>query len=124
MKILKSFVFVAGLAFFAIQASAQTTTQTSPESQNMAQKMTASVKQTVTNITPDQENTILAIEETYANGMIEARNSSNGDREVMRSKMVPLKATRDSQMKTVLTADQFAQYQKAEAAKAGHKTAY
>jgi len=123
MKTLTSLALVAGLAFITANVSAQNADKATPDPQNMAEKMTAAVKQTVAEITPDEESKILAVEKTFAQGMIDARNSSNGDRDAMRSKMGPLKDTRDAQIKTILTANQYAQYQKAEAAHAAKRAA-
>jgi periplasmic protein CpxP/Spy len=121
MKIFKSLAIAAGLAFIAINVSAQDQ-GTKMDPQQMAQKMTASIKEKVTGITPDQESKILAAEQDFAKGMQDAHSSSNGDRDAMRAKMQPLKETRDAKIKTILTADQYTQYQKMEAAhQGGHK---
>ncbi len=123
MKFFQSVALVAGLAFITAGASAQTSTATPPagmsggQGMNMdpnqrAQKMTEQVKQNVTGITPDQESKILAAEQTFAKGAQDASISSNGDRDAMRSKIQPLRETRDAQLKGILTADQYGQYQK------------
>jgi|HubBroStandDraft_2_1064218.scaffolds.fasta_scaffold522421_2 Spy/CpxP family protein refolding chaperone len=124
MKILKTLSVAAVLAFTAANVSAQAQNASQPpaqptpqapvkmDPQMMGQKMTERVKQNVTGITPDQESKILAAETEYAKGMQDARTSSNGDRDAMRSKMEPLRQTRDSKIKAVLTPDQQAQYDK------------
>lgn len=119
MKTFQSLALITGLAFLTINTSAQE--QSGPNPQNMAQKMTAAVKQNVTGITPDQETKILAIETDFAKGMIDARNNAGDDHDAMRTKMKPLKEARDTKMKAILTDDQYAQYQKVEAAKAGRR---
>jgi hypothetical protein len=119
MKIFKSIALFSTVAFFTMHVSAQTSTQNSSELQQMAQKMTAEVKSHVTGITPDQESKIVVVEKDFAQGMNEARNQSNGDRDAMRTKMQPLKKTRDAKIKTILTADQYAQYEKSESGHAG-----
>lgn len=121
MKIFKTLTLLAGLALATANVSAQASDQANPDPKQMAQKMTATVKQTVTGITPDQETKIVAVEEDYAKGMNDARTSSNGDHDAMRTKMQPLKEARDTKMKAILTDDQYAQYQKAEAGRAGHR---
>ncbi len=122
MKILKSIALIGGLAFITANVSAQAQggkQQIDP--QQRAQKMTDNVKQNVTGITPDQESKILAAEQTFTKGMQDAWSSSNGDHDAMKSKMQPLKDARDAQIKTILTADQYTQYQKMEAEhKGGH----
>jgi len=122
MKPFKSLALLAGLALVTANVSAQAASdQGNPDPKNMAQKMTANVKQNVTGITPDQETKIEAAEEDFAKGMNDARSSSNGDHDAMRAKMQPLRDARDAKMKTILTADQYTQYQKAEAARSGHR---
>jgi periplasmic protein CpxP/Spy len=123
MKIFKSLAFRGGLAFITANVSAQAPSggKQQMDPQQMAQKMTDHVKQNVTGITPDQESKILAAEQTFTKGMEAARNTSNGDRDAMKSQMQPLKDNRDAQIKTILTADQYAQYQKMEAShQSGH----
>lgn len=121
MKILKSLAVLAALvSFVTVNVSAQQRGNMDP--QQMAQKMTDRVKQNVTGITPGQESQILSAEQDFATGMQTARNNSNGDRSAMHSQMESLKATRDAKIKTILTADQYAQYQKMEAAhQGGHR---
>jgi len=121
MKILKSLAFIGGLALITanVPAQAQGGEKQQMDPQQRAQKMTDNIKQNVTGITPDQESKILAAEQTFTKGMQDAWSSSNGDRDTMKSKMQPLKDTRDSQIKTILTADQYTQYQKLEASHQG-----
>jgi hypothetical protein len=120
MKIFKSLALIGGLALITANLSAQAQGGKQPmDPQQMAQKMTDRVKQNVTGITPDQESKILAAEQTFVNGMQDARSSSNGDPDTMKSKMQPLKDARDAQIKTILSADQYAQYQKMPAAHMG-----
>lgn len=114
MRTFKYFLLLTGMTLFAANIFAQD--QNNPDPVAMAQKMTAEVKRVVPSITSDQETKITAIEQDYAKGMNAARTNSGDDRAAMRSKMQPLKATRDAQIKTILTADQYAQYEKAEAA--------
>jgi hypothetical protein len=113
MKTLKSLVLIAGLVFASFNSFAQERNNMTP--QQMAQKQTERIKQNVTGITSDQESKILAAEQEFAQGAQDARNSSNGDREVMKSKMQPLRATRDAKIKEILTPDQYAQFQTMEA---------
>jgi len=121
MKILKSLTLLAGLAFISAGASAQAS-QGSKDPQQMAQKMTDRVKQNVTGITADQESQILAAEKDFATGVQAAHNNNSGDKDAMHSQMETLKSTRDAKIKTILTADQFTQYQTMEASqKGGHK---
>jgi len=108
MKFIKSLTLIAGLALVVFNVSAQ---QRAPMD---AQTMTNNIKEKVTGITPDQESKILAANQEFVSGMQDARNSSNGDRDAMRSKMQPIREARDAKMKAILTADQYAQYQKME----------
>jgi hypothetical protein len=120
MKILKTLSLATVLALITVHVSAQSQDPGKPmgqpqakmDPQEMAKKMTDRIKQNVTGVTPDQESKILAAETEYAKGMMDARSSSNGDRDAMRSKMEPLRQTRDSKIKGILTADQQAQYEK------------
>ena len=125
MKILKSIALIGGLAFITanVSAQAQDGGKQQMDPQQRAQKMTDNIKQNVTGITPDQESKILAAEQTFTKGMQDAWSSSNGDHDAMKSKMQPLKDTRDAQIKSILTADQYTQYQKMEAShQGGHKS--
>jgi protein CpxP len=112
MKILKSVTCAAAMALIALNVSAQERGNMDP--QQMAQKQTSQIKESVTGISPDQESKILAVEQDYAKSMQDARSSSNGDRDAMRSKMKPLRENRDEKIKAILTADQYTQYQKME----------
>lgn len=117
MKILKTLSIAAGLAFFAVNISAQDRAPVT------AQQMTDKVKQNVTGITAAQESKILAVEQEFLKTMQDARTASNGDRKAMKAKMQPAREARDTKIKAILTVDQYAQYQKAEAAHkgGGHK---
>jgi len=121
MKIFKSLTLLAGLAFITAGASAQAS-QGNRDPQQMAQNMTERVKQNVTGITSDQESQILAAEKDFTTGMQTAHNNNSGDKDAMHSQMETLKSTRDAKIKTILTADQYAQYQTMEAShKGGHR---
>lgn len=117
MKIFKSLALVGGLAFIIANVSAQAyqSGKQQMDPQQMAQKMTDRVKQYVAEITPDQESKILTAEQTFSKGMQDAWSSSNDNRDAMKNKMQPLRDARDAQIKPILTADQYAQYQKMEA---------
>jgi len=122
MKTLKSLVIVVGLAFVTAAVSAQSGGGGNMDPQKMAQKMTDRVKQNVTGVTSDEEGQILGAEKDFATGMQTAHNNSGGDKDAMHSQMETLKSTRDAKIKTILTADQYAQYQKMEAAhQGGHR---
>jgi periplasmic protein CpxP/Spy len=122
MKILKSLALVAGLAFVTTGVSAQSEGRGNVDPQTMAQNMTNRVKQNVTGITADQETQILAAEKDFATGMQTAKSNSNGDKDAMHSQMETLKSTRDTKIKSILTADQYTQYQKMETShQGGHK---
>jgi protein CpxP len=78
--------------------------------QQMAQKQTDNIKQHVTGITSDQEAKILVVEQDFSKAAQDARASSNGDRDAMRSKMAPLREDRDTKIKAILTDAQYTQY--------------
>jgi hypothetical protein len=109
MKILKSIAFVAGLALITMNTSAQERNNMTPE--QMAQKQTNNIKEKISGITSDQETKILAVEQEAANAMQDARSSSNGDKDAMRSKMKPIRETRDAKLKAIFTTEQYTQYQ-------------
>ncbi len=132
MKIFKSLALVAGMAFVTAHISAQAPAAAppapvqgvhgAPDPDQMAQRQTAQVKQNVTGITSDQESQILAANQDYAKGVVAARSNNNGDKSAIHSQIQSLREARDAKYKTILTADQYAQYQKAEAAHmGGHK---
>jgi hypothetical protein len=112
MKTLKLTALAAGLAFVTLNVSAQERGNMDP--QQMAQKQTDDIKKSVTGVTADEESKILAVEQDFSKSAQDARTSSNGDREAMRAKMKPLRESRDAKIKGILTADQYAQYQKME----------
>jgi len=124
MKIFKSLALIGGLAFITATTSAQAPSgKQQMDPQQMAQKRTDRIKQNVTGVTADQESKILAAEQTFTKGMQDAWSSSNGDRDAAKSKMQPLKDALDAQIKTILTSDQYTQYQKMEAShQGGHKS--
>ena len=78
----------------------------------MAQRQTDTIKKYVGSITSDEEAKILTIEQNFAKSAQEARSSSDGDRDAMRTKMEALRKDRDDKIEAVLTADQYTQYTK------------
>jgi hypothetical protein len=114
MKTLKSIAVIAGLAFITINLSAQGGggNMGNMDPQQRAQKETANIKEHVTGITPDQESKISAVEQDFAKSAKDVWSSSNGDHDAMKSKMQPLKESRDAKIKGILSADQYAQYTK------------
>ncbi len=113
MKIPK-IIATASLAFVALTVSAQD--KADLDFQKMAQIQTYQVKQSVNGITPDQEKKILTIEQSFTQAMQQAHATSEGDRNAMHNQSVQLHNDRDMRMKSILTASQYAQYQKMEAA--------
>ncbi|HTA83540.1 MAG TPA: hypothetical protein VK783_11415 [Bacteroidia bacterium] len=107
MKTLKTLA-LASMCIVALSASAQEHQKMDPN--QMAQKQTDNIKQHVTGITPDEESKILVIEQDFSKAAQDARASSNGDRDAMKTKMESLRQERDTKLKGVLTADQYTQY--------------
>lgn len=68
--------------------------------------------QTQLKLTDDQTAKITTIYKTQRAKMDSIRNSANGDRDAMRSAMMPLMKSTNDQVKAVLTTDQAAQYDK------------
>lgn len=115
MKTLNLFLLTAGISATTLTASAQQGGgRPMMDPQQMAQRQTEQIKKSVTNVTPDEESKILAVEQDFAKAAQDARNSSNGDRDSMRTKMQTLRQDRDTKIKGILTADQYAEYQKME----------
>ncbi len=112
MKILKSLVLLAGLAFITMNASAQSKSIMTPE--QISQKETDKVKKNVTGVTSDQGSKILVVEYDHAKACNEAKAASNGDKAAFKSKKKQLCARRDEKIKTILSTDQYAQYTKME----------
>jgi len=124
MKTLNSFMLLAGIVFITAHATAQAPAATTnaqnkngSDANAMAQQLTESVKRTVTGITPDEESKILAAEQDYSKGIIDVRNTNPGagsqsDKMASYNKVMALAQTRDTQLKSILTADQYTQYQK------------
>jgi hypothetical protein len=115
MKTLSLILFTAGISATTLTASAQQVGERPKmDPQQMAQKQTEQIKRSVTNLTPDEESKILAVEQDFAKAAQDARTNSNGDRDAMRAKMQPLRQDRDAKIKGILTSDQYAEYQKME----------
>lgn len=121
MKAFNYILLASGLAFFTIHISAQAPATTSPSTGKvqttananaMAKQLTAGVKQTVTGVSPAQESKILAAEQDYSTGVLGVRDDKSADKMARYNKLESLRTTRDSQIKTILTTDQYAQYQK------------
>lgn len=115
MKIFKSLPVVAGFAFITVHISAQAPAQNdaSKDPQKIAQAQTDQIKRDVTGITPEEENQILAVELDYTKSMQNLLNTTDiADKKALGDKMLPLRASRDAKMKTILTADQYTQYDK------------
>lgn len=68
--------------------------------------------QTQLKLTDDQTAKITAIYKTQRTKMDSIRTAANGDRDAMRSAMMPLMKSTNDQVKAVLTADQAAAYDK------------
>jgi hypothetical protein len=122
MKTLRYLIFLAALAFSTTHVLAQASTmdQNNPDPNAVAQKLTSEVKRVVPGITTDQESQILTVETDFSKDVNAARTNSNGDEAAFKSKTRPLKETRDAKIKTILTSDQYAKYQKAESAHSGN----
>ncbi|HXP51627.1 MAG TPA: hypothetical protein VN922_16840 [Bacteroidia bacterium] len=115
MKILKS-VLSLGLAFIALNVSA--TKKSDVDVQKFAELQTSNIMSNVKNVTSDQENKIMQIEQESDNALLDARNSDDSD--ALKSR---IRQNRDSKIQAILTADQFAQYQKMLAAQVALRTA-
>ena len=107
-------IATASLAFVALTVSAQE--KADLDFQKMAQIQTYQVKQSVKGLTPDQEQKILNIEQSFTQAMQQAHANSEGDHDAMHNQSVQLRSARDMRMKLVLTANQYAEYQKMQAA--------
>jgi hypothetical protein len=113
MKTLKSFALLSGLAFFALAVSAQ---EKCTEDQRLtAQKQTDMIAKNVTGLTSDQKNRILTVEQDFEIGIQIVCTDSKGNRDTITSKKPSLHETLDLQIKTILTANQYTQYQQMEA---------
>jgi hypothetical protein len=117
MKTLK-YLAIAGLFFISFNVSAQ---QTQPQRDPLktAQTHIDRLKKYITNITSDQESTMLGIERWFVSSAQDVLDANAGNSDSIVSKLKQLSDERDSKMQTVLTADQYAQYLKiySEAAK-------
>ncbi|NNM94448.1 MAG: hypothetical protein HKL88_03170 [Bacteroidia bacterium] len=103
-------LIAAGLFLWATAAFSQQAVQPSKPSP-LAQREFKAIKALVSNLTPDQQTKILAIEETYAQGVEDERNTKEPSRDVMMSKLRDLREQRNYKMRSVLSAAQYAQYQ-------------
>lgn len=107
MKIITT-VAISAFACVAMQVSAQQ----SADFQKMAQIQAYQVNSTVKGLTTDQKSRVLSIEQNFTLAMVNARNSSDGNDEVMHTLSHQLHLDRDNRMKSVMSSSQYAQYQK------------
>ncbi|MGY3211751.1 hypothetical protein [Mucilaginibacter sp. HD30] len=75
------------------------------------------LKTSVTGITDDQTAKLMVVYQTAAKSRDSLTTALNGDFGAMREKMAPITAATTAKLKTILTADQFAAYEKAQAAR-------
>ena len=68
--------------------------------------------QTQLKLTDDQTAKITAILQVQAKKMDSVRTAANGDRDAMRSGMMPIRTASNDQIKAILTPDQATAYQK------------
>ncbi len=106
-KNIPALAIICCLATVAYSQNSQPMQQGSPLAQH---EMTA-IKKQVSNITADQEAKLSTIEETYAKGMEEVRTSNTVTRDAMRNKIRNLREDRNYKIHSVLTPEQYAQYQ-------------
>jgi hypothetical protein len=99
MRTLKALIF-ASLCTITISTVAQSDV---PSQTNTPQQRTNYIKQHVSDVTSDQESKILSIEQQCSTAMQSTTNNKAKD-SILRSS--------DSQIKAVLTPDQYTQYEK------------
>jgi protein CpxP len=80
--------------------------------QRMSPADRAKQLQTQLKLTDDQTAKVTAIYTAQATKMDSVRTAANGDRDAMRSAMMPLMQSTNTQIKALLTADQAAAFQK------------
>jgi len=80
--------------------------------QRMTPDQQVAAMKTSLSLTDDQSAKILAIYTTQAKSMDSLRTATNGDRDAMREKMMPMRQATNAQVKAVLTPDQYATLQK------------
>ena len=101
---------IAGLGFIAFGTSAQ---ESNTLDAKWPQKQTEQIKSNVTGVTPDQESKILAIEQNYSKTVQDAFDKRDGDNYTFHNKVLQMQKDRDAKIQAVLSADQYAQYDKA-----------
>jgi formate dehydrogenase maturation protein FdhE len=112
VKIFKTFILISGFAFATAQASAQAQ-ENRPDPGQVARLQTDRIKQHVTGITPAQESRLITIEKDYTKSLQDVLNTTdNSNKTALHSKINPLRETRDAKVKTILTADQYSEYEK------------
>lgn len=107
---MKKLVF-AMLLLLPLTALAQP--QTPPKPEEMAKKQTERLKKEVT-LTADQEKKVNEVYLASATKMEAAFKSGQSSRETMVAKLKEIRAEEETQLKTILTADQFTQFQAAQ----------
>lgn len=110
MKTFKSYVLLIGLTLGAMTVSAQE--KCTMDQRQTSQKQTDLIEKNVTGLTSDQKSRILTVEQDFAIGTQVVCTGSNGNRDTIASKKPSLNETLDLQIKTILTANQYIQYQK------------
>ncbi len=121
MKSLKTLLIVACLAFFSVNISAQSQSldqshdqpPTRSERLQIAQNEADHIKQIVTGLTPDQENKIVQIQQDFMEDEQDVRSNSNTSADDIRSKVQSIRQNKEAKIKSILTDEQLAQYEKA-----------
>ena len=80
--------------------------------QRMSPADRAKQMQTALKLSDDQTAKITAILQTQSTKMDSVRTAANGDRDAMRTGMMPIRTNAMGQIKAILTPDQLAAYQK------------
>lgn len=108
MKTIKILLAVAFLATLSITPALA---QNRFNPQEMAKRQSQYVFDNMSGLSVAQKDSIQAIFLDFGNKFQEVFQNNSGDRQAMRSQMMQLRTERDNRIKSVLTADQFKQYQ-------------
>lgn len=102
MKTLKTLI-LAGFCTVAISTAAQSSVPAQSNATPVPQQKTDYIKKNVSDISSEQESKILSIEQNCSTSMQSANTSRAKD---------SIRQSTDTQMKTILTPDQYTQYKK------------
>lgn len=103
-------LFVLLISLNAVAQQGQGRGRYTMDPKDFAERQTTQIKESL-NLTAEQLPKVEALNLKYAEKMSEARTQTEGDREAMRGKMREMMTEKDTELKEILTADQWTKFE-------------